>query len=149
MWCNNPFEIDCYTDKRGNGKFCSLKCAGFHTASKNKPLPNFKCGYCDKPIYRNKSTVNQSKSKIFFCCMEHKSLSQKFGEISYNKEVKKDYRLIMLRLNPNPFCNKCHYNIIDALEIHHKDKNHYNNSIENLEFLCCNCHAIEHKNGGR
>jgi hypothetical protein len=26
------------------------------------------------------------------------------------------------------------------LELHHIDENHYNNSIDNLQILCCNCH---------
>lgn len=30
------------------------------------------------------------------------------------------------------------------LELHHKDGNHFNNSLENLELLCANCHAIKH-----
>ena len=28
------------------------------------------------------------------------------------------------------------------LELHHKDGNRYNNSIENYELLCSNCHAL-------
>ena len=28
------------------------------------------------------------------------------------------------------------------LELHHKDGNHFNNSLENLEILCPNCHAL-------
>ena len=29
------------------------------------------------------------------------------------------------------------------LELHHKDGNHYNNNLDNLEILCPNCHALE------
>ena len=28
------------------------------------------------------------------------------------------------------------------LELHHKDGNHYNNSIDNFQLLCPNCHAF-------
>jgi len=28
------------------------------------------------------------------------------------------------------------------LELHHKDGNHYNNSLENFQLLCPNCHAF-------
>ena len=28
------------------------------------------------------------------------------------------------------------------LELHHKDGNRNNNNLENLELLCCNCHAL-------
>lgn len=30
------------------------------------------------------------------------------------------------------------------LELHHKDFNHYNNSIDNLQILCANCHMQAH-----
>lgn len=29
-----------------------------------------------------------------------------------------------------------------VLELNHKDSNHYNNALDNLEILCPNCHAI-------
>ena len=31
------------------------------------------------------------------------------------------------------------------LELHHKDNNHENNSLDNLTILCPNCHALVHK----
>lgn len=34
------------------------------------------------------------------------------------------------------------------LELHHKDGDHYNNSLDNLEILCPNCHALEPNNSG-
>lgn len=30
------------------------------------------------------------------------------------------------------------------LELHHKDFNHYNNSLDNLQILCANCHMQAH-----
>ena len=30
------------------------------------------------------------------------------------------------------------------LELHHKDHNHFNNDLNNLEVLCSNCHAQRH-----
>lgn len=49
-------------------------------------------------------------------------------------------------------CEKC--GIIDwfgvkiPLELHHKDGNHFNNNLENLEILCPNCHSIQEGNSG-
>lgn len=47
--------------------------------------------------------------------------------------------------------NKCEYCGLSTwmgnkipLELHHKDFNHYNNSLANLEILCPNCHMIKH-----
>ena len=34
------------------------------------------------------------------------------------------------------------------LELHHKDGNHHNNRLENLEILCPNCHSIQEGNSG-
>lgn len=39
-------------------------------------------------------------------------------------------------------------NVDIPLELHHKDGNHYNNQLENLEILCPNCHAIQPGNSG-
>ena len=34
------------------------------------------------------------------------------------------------------------------LELHHKDGNHFNNCLENLQILCPNCHSIQNGNAG-
>lgn len=34
------------------------------------------------------------------------------------------------------------------LELHHKNGNHYDNSLENLQILCPNCHSIQPGNSG-
>jgi ribosomal protein L37E len=31
------------------------------------------------------------------------------------------------------------------LELHHKNFNHYDNRLENLQILCCNCHSLVHE----
>ena len=36
-----------------------------------------------------------------------------------------------------------------VLELHHKDGNHYNNSLDNLSLLCPNCHSIQKIEGHR
>lgn len=34
------------------------------------------------------------------------------------------------------------------LELHHKDGNHYNNDLNNIQILCPNCHALQPGNSG-
>lgn len=34
------------------------------------------------------------------------------------------------------------------LELHHEDRNHYNNDLSNLKILCPNCHALQPGNSG-
>ena len=35
-----------------------------------------------------------------------------------------------------------------SLELHHKNNNHYDNSLNNLQILCPNCHSIQEGNSG-
>ncbi|MBP6945999.1 MAG: HNH endonuclease [Candidatus Pacebacteria bacterium] len=41
-------------------------------------------------------------------------------------------------------CERCEYSKKQILHVHHKDRNHSNNSIQNLELICPNCHYEEH-----
>ena len=34
------------------------------------------------------------------------------------------------------------------LELHHKDNDHFNNDLDNLQILCPNCHSIQEGNSG-
>lgn len=47
------------------------------------------------------------------------------------------------------YCERCDKDLIDANRwmwvVHHRDHNHYNNVVENLELLCKRCHQIEHE----
>lgn len=47
------------------------------------------------------------------------------------------------------YCEKCESDLKDATRymwvIHHKDHDHYNNELGNLELLCKRCHQIEHE----
>ena len=49
-------------------------------------------------------------------------------------------------------CEKCGvstwFNIELPLELHHKNNNHLDNSLDNLEILCPNCHSIQEGNSG-
>lgn len=42
-------------------------------------------------------------------------------------------------------CSKCGELNPIVLEVHHKDRDRCNNSIDNLVVLCANCHLIEHR----
>lgn len=42
-------------------------------------------------------------------------------------------------------CNRCGYNTEpNILHVHHRDRNRSNNTTENLEVLCPNCHTLKH-----
>lgn len=47
------------------------------------------------------------------------------------------------------FCERCQADLRTANRwlwvVHHKDHNHFNNVLENLELLCKRCHQLEHE----
>lgn len=53
-------------------------------------------------------------------------------------------RLIKEGLKINK-CEKCGCEDSLVLELHHKNRNHFDNRLENLEILCANCHRKEHR----
>ena len=42
-------------------------------------------------------------------------------------------------------CARCGFSVLEALEVHHIDRNRANNDITNLMVLCANCHILEHR----
>ena len=106
------------------------------------------CAYCHKKFFKAPSKLLQSKSKLYFCCREHKDLAQRldsgkqFETIRPNHygTVSIDYRLTALRNYPHK-CELCGWDEdIDFLEVHHIDENRKNNTLENLMILCPICH---------
>ncbi len=131
--------------------YCSIEC-------KNKAREtkvDLVCEYCGKQFKRRPSALANSRSGHVFCSKKCKDNAQKIYD---NENASKfsdmvpphygtatDYRLLAL-LNKPAKCERCGYDANPlALDVHHKDRNRNNNSIDNLEILCANCHAIEHR----
>jgi hypothetical protein len=49
-----------------------------------------------------------------------------------------------IRRNGKLSCERCGFDDARGLVVHHRDRDRANTAEENLETLCCNCHAIEH-----
>lgn len=122
-------------------KSCSRKCG-----KKSRSI-RITCAWCKKEIWRAPCKIK----KFMFCSRDCKELAQsieggeafstmrpyhyKDGLSAYQKRAKKVY---------GKKCNRCGYSKNEAaLQAHHVDYDRSNNSIENLEILCANCHAIE------
>jgi 5-methylcytosine-specific restriction protein A len=90
-------------------------------------------------------------------CKEHKKQEQR----EYNKQrgssTQQGYdarwqKIRKMKLNTDPLCEECLRNgrTTVATQVHHKDGNVRNNSSDNLESLCIECHSrITAKEGGR
>jgi len=77
-------------------------------------------------------------SKLGF--KKYLKVCDKCNRLRYNKP-KKRYRQYK-----NTLCSRCGF-VGDPcqLDVHHIDRNHQNNAIDNLITLCANCHRLEHK----
>lgn len=156
LYCGVKFEALLTELKRGNAKFCKLKC--FHDYRKSLPKrpkkANVKCAFCGISFWKRPCAIKTSKNKIFFCCREHKDKAQRieYGLIEihpphYNNN-NVTYRKKAFR-NYDKCCARCGYNEHTfILEVHHVNKDRSDNDLENLEILCPNCHALEHRGIG-
>lgn len=147
--CQQLFQAPVKEINRGHGKYCRQSCATTHTNSLRKKIvhePNASCSYCQMTFYIDKDRKSASKSGLYFCCREHKDISQRIGGIEaiqpdHYGTTLKDYRDIAFRHYPK-VCMRCGYD--KFVVVHHRDYNRSNNSLENLEIICPNCHALEH-----
>jgi hypothetical protein len=149
--CNKEFNALEKEIKRGYGLFCTRNCSSKYNALRRikVEIDNCTCAYCNKLFYKCISKLKKSKSGLYFCCRKHKDLAQKLSAGFKNiwpthYGTNNEYRNKALRVYGGK-CNRCEYDKdTAAIIVHHKDRNHSNNSIDNLEVLCSNCHAIEH-----
>jgi hypothetical protein len=154
LHCGKETDIENKEIARGNGKFCSRTCSAIYNAGhRPKPEPNVTCAWCDVKFYLNNSKKKNSKSGLYFCCREHKDAAQRIGGITeimpphYGTGAPdRIYRRKVFSTNKREkICERCGYDKHEAaIIVHHKDRNRMNDSDDNLEVLCCNCHAIEH-----
>ena len=143
--CGKIFLIKQFHAKKGWGKFCSIKCRT-KGQIKGKWL---KCDYCGKPVWRTPKDFKRSKRNKFFCSVGcHCSWENKFVRFGVNAPNwiagETAYRDLMRRFKIPFKCARCGISDKRVLVAHHKDENRRNNNINNLERLCCNCHAILH-----
>ncbi len=140
-FCNSDFECS-----RSRQRFCSLTCS----ASRPKNVDSdVECAVCGKIFHKSPSAIKASKSGLFFCSKEHKNQAQRIGGIreimpDHYGKTSTDYRSIAFRAYPQR-CNQCGYNkYSEVLVVHHKDLNHQNNDVSNLEILCPTHHGEVH-----
>jgi len=143
--CDKEFYTKPFHTKKGWGKYCSIKCRS--QAQYNGKW--VECVYCRKKIYRTPRDYRKSKSKRFFCSFScHCSWENKNVRCGTNAPNwiagENAYRDIMRRSGISRKCIKCGVDDKRVLSVHHKDGNRKNNQIENLEWLCRNCHYIIH-----
>lgn len=143
--CGKEFYAKPFHLNKGWGKYCSIECRS-KSQFNGKWVECFNCG---KKIYRTPRDYRKSRSKRFFCSFScHCSWENKNVRCGINAPNwivgVNAYRDIMKRSGIPRKCNKCGIGDKRVLSVHHKDGNRRNNTIENLEWLCRNCHYIIH-----
>jgi hypothetical protein len=130
--------------KKGWGKYCSSKCQ--YESAKTGKLE--KCYICEKLTYRALCRANGSKSGKYFCS---KSCQTKWRNVEFSgnkslkwKDGKSTYRKVMLKSAAFRVCMLCKEGDSRILAVHHIDQNRKNYKVENLAWLCHNCHRLVH-----
>jgi hypothetical protein len=130
--------------KKGNGVYCSTKCHHLGTRKGKTVL----CHICGKEIYKTQKALLQSKSKKYFC---NKSCQAKWRNAEFVgpkhanwKHGRACYKTILSRADVLKKCVLCKTTDKRVLAVHHVDKDHSNNRLENLSWLCHNCHHLVH-----
>ena len=78
--------------------------------------------------------------KNYHFVFEKKKKKRKY---KYNAEFRRKSKAMLQYARQNNWCTDCWSK--DILQVHHIDKNTFNNSDENLVVLCYYCHAKHHK----
>ena len=125
-----PSEIE---ENKGR-VFCGAKCYGISCRKE------ISCAACGKLLLSglNKKTCSRS------CANKHRTGIQ--YKLNLPKEKVADLRQIKLRLVEvrGAKCERCFYNKLEILHVHHKNRNRDDNDLKNLELICPNCHYEEH-----
>ncbi len=142
--CKKSFPVKPVFVRRGQAKFCSLACKYVGTRT-GKMVSCFQCG---REVYRKPRLLRLSKSKLFFCT---KSCQTKWrneffvGPKHPNwKHGRSAYQSVLKRARRPALCEVCNTKDSRVLAVHHKDRNRLNNNLDNLAWLCHNCHFLVH-----
>jgi len=142
--CLKNFYVKPSWLKRGVGIYCSRTCADLNR-KKGKVID---CYICGKRAYKQKRFLENSKTGKFFCSkkcsvhwhnsvfIEEKHANWKNGDFSYKR--------VLSRSHQQKMCVMCHERNFRVLVAHHIDHNRRNNRLENLTWLCLNCHHLVH-----
>lgn len=142
--CDKKFYVKPSHKQMGYGKYCSRDCQ----AKGQLRGKTVKCSTCSKDTWKQPRHLKNSKSGKFFCSKSCQTIWRNrvySGESHpFWKNGESVYRKIMIRAGIAQVCKFCGLNDKRVLAVHHRDKNRDHNQIDNLVWLCHNCHYLIH-----
>ena len=142
--CSKSFYTKPSWVKNGGGKYCSLVCK-YKGSRLGQNLP---CYICGKVVYHPKGRIARSKSKKNFCSKSCQTIwrnSYYVGEKHGNYiDGKSMYRSVLSRNKIPAVCKLCKTIDKRVLAVHHLNRKKSDNRVENLVWLCHNCHHLVH-----
>ena len=139
--CGKEFFINKYDKEHRENHFCSREC---FLAFKEKNIKTYICKFCGKEFLPQKRNYNKYCSQE---CQHNDILKDIDKKIENGENVSsrslRNYFLRHYNKCMNPDC-KWNWNSDNnpILELHHKDGNHNNNTLDNCLLLCPNCHSL-------
>ena len=129
--CGKSFEF--IATRANTAKYCSREC--YYKSLRGRGSVTYKCEHCEAEFKGSPSHPRKFCSRACVGKSNRSTFEAKFTTV----------RKQMLVRNMIQACQRCGYDTHpEILGVHHKDRNRNNNSIENLEVLCPNCHSLEH-----
>lgn len=144
LYCGKEFSTKQFFLDKGQGKYCSREC-GYAKRRKGRVYP---CALCGKETYKTVTQINRYQSGKYFCskpCQTTWRNTQFVGNKHANwKDGHYAYKSVLSRAGIPPICIMCGSNDSRVLAVHHRDQNRKNNAVENLVWICHNCHHLVH-----
>lgn len=159
---NKKHCLNCGKELNGRSQkmFCSISCAAqYNNKSRKKNDEERYCVTCGKllksyqKVYCSLECQHQRNSKSFQEYIEKWKRGEESGCTPSYKIDKRVKEYLLEKYNYS--CQICGWNTVNKftgnvpLQIHHIDGDCTNNSEENLQLLCPNCHALTENFGSR
>jgi hypothetical protein len=143
-FCSREFKKKKSQLKLSAKHYCSIHCSE-QGRRKGKTI---QCFTCDKLTYKSLKDLKNSKSGKYFCSQICSNVwigkQQRAGNNPNWTGGLSSYKILLKRTKSKQVCNLCGKDNLKMLCVHHLDRNRKNNNMQNLIWLCRNCHFLVH-----